>query len=53
MRGWEVAVLTFVARKLLQLLWIGQPTARARFTSPGGNNSLYETLFTFTNDPFR
>jgi hypothetical protein len=47
------AVLTFVARKLLQLLWIGQPTARARFTSPGSNNLLYRDLFIFAHDPFR
>jgi hypothetical protein len=49
----EVAVLTFVARKLLQLPWIVQLTARARFTGPGSNNLLYRDLFIFAYDPFR
>ena len=40
MRWWEVALLAFVARKLLQLAWIIQPPARARFIGPGSNNLL-------------
>jgi hypothetical protein len=46
-------VLTFVARKLLQLRWIVPPTARAPLTSPGSNNSLYRDVFNFAHDPFR
>jgi hypothetical protein len=53
MRRVEGAVLTFVARKLLQLPWIVQLTARVRFTGPGSNNLLYRDLFTVAHDPFR